>query len=115
MVSLFTSSGAYSQKKAADIFDQNNYKELTATEAASLRDSLQLTSEQEELVAKVYSTLLEGLLQLRGDTKEIEARSASIKKLTREQDAALRKILTPEQYKRYEAILIWRASLKHKR
>lgn len=115
MFFLFAPTGAYCQKKASDIFNDDNYKSFSVTQASSLKDSLNLTIEQEQQVVQIYSTLFEGLLRLRGDTTDFVARSAAIKKLTSQQDAAFEKILTKEQYQKYEAILSWRASIKHKK
>jgi hypothetical protein len=112
---LFSVKDAYCQKKASDDFNASNYENFATTQATFLKDSLQLTSEQENAVQKVYSKLFQGLVNLEADTTDFAERSASIKKLATEQEAAFAQIFTDKQNEKYKAINNWRASLEHKK
>lgn len=112
---LSTLQGAFCQKKASDDFNNSNYESFATSQAAFLKDSLQLTSEQENAVQKVFSKLLKGLVNLQADTTDFAERSASIKKLTTEEEAAFAQIFTDKQNGKYKAINNWRASLEHKK
>jgi|GEM_PF-6462773 len=112
---LFSLKDAYCQKKASDDFNKSNYGNFATTQATFLKDSLQLSSEQANAVQKVYSKLFQGLLNLEADSTDFAERSASIKKLTAEEEAAFEQIFTDKQNEKYKAINNWRASLEHKK
>jgi len=112
---LFSLKDAYCQKKASDDFNASNYENFATIQATFLKDSLQLSSEQENAVQKVYSKLFQGLLNLEADSTDFAERSASIKKLTTEEEAAFEQIFTDKQNEKYKAINNWRASLEHKK
>src|SRR6185312_15599000 len=112
---LFSLKDAYCQKKALDDFNKSNYGNFATTQATFLKDSLQLSSEQANAVQKVYSKLFQGLLNLEPDSTDFAERSASIKKVTAEEEAAFEQIFTDKQNEKYKAIKNWRASLEHKK
>jgi uncharacterized protein YdiU (UPF0061 family) len=112
---LFLLKDAYCQKKASDDFNGSNYENFATSQAMFLKDSLQLTSDQENAVQKVYSKLFQALVNLQADTTDFAERCASIKKLTTEEEAAFAQIFTDEQNEKYKAINNWRASLEHKK
>lgn len=100
------SPAVVAQRSGAQKLTRDNYETFSESQATYLRDSLHLNPAQTVQIKKIFIALSSGAVAINDGNKiSITDRSSRIKSLDDKKEAALKEVLTNEQYEQYRALV----------